>query len=67
MASIRGARHPFRGPQPEDRDRSILDGTHAFADPSEADAGAIRLILRTPESLPGIPRPNPLTLLQPCC
>jgi len=31
--------------------RFILDRTHAFADPNEADAAGIRLILPTPEIL----------------
>lgn len=34
-----------------DRSRFILDRTHAFADPNEADAAGIRLILPTPEIL----------------
>ena len=34
-----------------DRARFILDRTHAFADPNEADAAGIRLILPTPEIL----------------
>lgn len=34
-----------------DRARFILDRTHAFADPIEADAAGIRLILPTPEIL----------------
>jgi hypothetical protein len=33
--------------------RFILDRTHAFTDPHEADAAGIRLILRTPEILSG--------------
>ena len=32
-----------------DRARSILDRTHAFADPNEAEATGIRLVLPTPE------------------
>ena len=34
-----------------DRARFMLDRTHAFADPNEADAAGIRLILPTPEIL----------------
>jgi len=34
-----------------DRARSILEKTHAFADPNEADAAGIRLMLPTPEAL----------------
>jgi hypothetical protein len=34
-----------------DRARFILDRTHAFADPNEADAAGIRLMLPTPEIL----------------
>jgi len=34
-----------------DRSRFILDRTHAFADPNEADAAGIRLILPAPEIL----------------
>jgi hypothetical protein len=34
-----------------DQSRFILDRTHAFADPNEADAAGIRLILPTPEIL----------------
>jgi fido (protein-threonine AMPylation protein) len=36
-----------------DRARFILDRTHAFADPNEAEAAAIRLILPTAEILAG--------------
>src|ERR1035437_2126671 len=36
-----------------DRARFILDRTHAFADPNEADAAGIRLTLPTPEILAG--------------
>jgi hypothetical protein len=36
-----------------DRARFILDRTHAFADPNEADAAGIRLMLPTPEILTG--------------
>jgi hypothetical protein len=32
-----------------DRARLVLDRTHAFADPNEADAAGIRLVLPTPE------------------
>jgi len=32
-----------------DRARAILERTHAFADPNEADAAGIRLVLPTPE------------------
>ena len=32
-----------------ERARSILERTHAFADPNEADAAGIRLVLPTPE------------------
>ena len=34
-----------------DRARFILDRTHAFADPNEADAAGVRLVLPTPEIL----------------
>ena len=34
-----------------DRARIILDRTHAFADPNEADAAGVRLMLPTPEIL----------------
>jgi hypothetical protein len=34
-----------------DRARFILDRTHAFADPTEADAAGVRLVLPTPEIL----------------
>jgi len=34
-----------------DRARSILDRTHAFVDPNEADAAGLRLVLPTPEIL----------------
>ena len=40
-----------------DRARFILDRTHAFADPDEADAAGIRLILPTPEILADAARP----------
>jgi hypothetical protein len=36
-----------------DRARLILDRTHAFADPNEADAAGVRLVLPTPEILAG--------------
>jgi hypothetical protein len=36
-----------------DRARFILDRTHAFTDPNEADAAGIRLMLPTPEILTG--------------
>src|SRR5271165_3933641 len=39
-----------------DRARIILDRTNAFADPNEADAAGIRLILPTPETLADTPR-----------
>ena len=32
-----------------ERARSILEKTHAFADPNEADAAVIRLVLPAPE------------------
>ena len=35
-----------------DRARFILDRTHAFADPNEADAAAAHPILQTPGILP---------------
>ena len=35
-----------------DRARLILDRTHAFADPNEADAAGVLLVLPTPEILP---------------
>ncbi len=34
-----------------DRARFLLDRTHAFADPNEAEAAGIRLVLPTPEAL----------------
>jgi Fic family protein len=34
-----------------ERARSILDRTHAFTDPNEADTAGIRLVLPTPEML----------------
>jgi len=40
-----------------DRARFILDRTHAFADPNEADAAGIRLMLPTPEILTGATQP----------
>ncbi len=40
-----------------ERARFILDRTHAFADPTEADAAGIRLILPTPEILAGATQP----------
>jgi hypothetical protein len=39
-----------------DRARFILDRTHAFADPNEADANGVRLILPTPEILAEAPQ-----------
>ena len=39
-----------------DRARFILERTHAFADPNEAEAAGIRLILPTPETLADGPR-----------
>ncbi|SPF55660.1 conserved hypothetical protein [Candidatus Sulfopaludibacter sp. SbA4] len=36
-----------------DRARLILDRTHAFADPNEAEAAGVRLVLPTPEILAG--------------
>jgi len=36
-----------------DQARFILDRTHAFADPNEADAAGVRLVLPTPETLEG--------------
>ena len=38
-----------------ERARAILDKTHAFADPNEADAAGIRLVLPTPEMLADAP------------
>jgi hypothetical protein len=38
-----------------DRARFILDRTHAFADPNEADAAGIRLMLPTPDILADAP------------
>jgi Fic/DOC family protein len=38
-----------------ERARVILDRTHAFTDPNEADAAGIRLTLPTPETLSSIP------------
>jgi Fic/DOC family len=38
-----------------DRARSILERTHAFADPNEADAAGIRLVLPTPEVVTDAP------------
>jgi Fic family protein len=39
-----------------DRARFVLERTHAFTDPNEADADGIRLILPTPEILAEPPR-----------
>ena len=39
-----------------DRARFILDRTHAFADPNEADAYGIRLMLPTPDILAEAPQ-----------
>ena len=39
-----------------DRARFILERTHAFADPTEAEAAGIRLILPTPEILADVAR-----------
>ena len=36
-----------------ERARFVLDRTHAFADPNEADAAGVRLVLPTPEILAG--------------
>jgi hypothetical protein len=33
----------------------VLDRTHAFADPNEADAAGIRLVLPTPEVFADVP------------
>jgi hypothetical protein len=38
-----------------ERARSILEKTHAFADPNEADAAGIRLVLPTPEVVADAP------------
>ena len=38
-----------------DRARLVLDRTHAFADPNEADAAGIRLVLPTPEVVADVP------------
>jgi len=35
--------------------RSILEKTNAFADPNEADAAGIRLVLPSPELLADVP------------
>jgi hypothetical protein len=39
-----------------DRARLLLDRTHAFADPNEADAAGIRLVLPTPEVAADVPQ-----------
>jgi hypothetical protein len=39
-----------------DRARLVLDRTHAFADPNEADAAGIRLVLPTPEVVAEAPQ-----------
>ena len=39
-----------------ERARSILEKTHAFADPNEADAAGIRLVLPTPEVVADAPK-----------
>jgi hypothetical protein len=39
-----------------DRARLVLDRTHAFADPNEADAAGIRLVLPTPEVVADAPQ-----------
>jgi hypothetical protein len=39
-----------------DRARSILERTHAFADPNEADAAGIRLVLPAPEVVADVPQ-----------
>jgi len=38
-----------------DRARFVLDRTHAFADPNEADAAGIRLVLPTPDVVGDVP------------
>jgi hypothetical protein len=38
------------------RARLVLDRTHAFADPNEADAAGIRLVLPTPEVVADVPQ-----------
>ena len=39
-----------------ERARSILEKTHGFADPNEADAAGIRLLLPTPEVVADAPK-----------
>ena len=39
-----------------DQARLVLDRTHAFSDPNEADAAGIRLVLPTPEVVAGVPQ-----------
>jgi hypothetical protein len=39
-----------------DQARLVLDRTHAFADPNEADAAGIRLVLPTPEVVADVPQ-----------
>jgi hypothetical protein len=39
-----------------DRARLVLDRTHAFADPNEADAAGVRLVLPTPEVVADVPQ-----------
>lgn len=39
-----------------DRARLVLDRTHAFADPNEAEAAGVRLVLPTPEGVANAPK-----------
>ena len=39
-----------------ERARSVLEKTHAFVDPNEADTAGIRLILPTPEAVADAPK-----------